>query len=246
MCVCVCVCVCVGVGNTSCGCMLPCWYVVSCDFSACGTDECLHHFCFWKYSFCVYRQVACLPLPFRVQRYRCRFLSYRLDTALNSCGSSECSDDEEECVMVSLGGGGLLLTVHDVACRRPAPPLCSASTTAASRTVWRHLPSSLPATQRRTYSHGPFFSTSHTTMTTVRPLAALLPQNSTHQSTTEPLPSGTSSGEHTPCHERINACAHTFYTGNSSRPQSACKPFASYRVFCSTDPQTLSPSSATH
>jgi len=31
----------------------------------------------------------------KVQQYQCRFRSYRWESALNSCGSSECSDDEE-------------------------------------------------------------------------------------------------------------------------------------------------------
>ena len=39
------------------------------------------------------------PYPFlhlcRVQRYRSQFRTYRWDTPLNSCGSSECSDEDE-------------------------------------------------------------------------------------------------------------------------------------------------------
>ena len=74
----------------------------------------------------------------RVQRYRSQFQTYRWDTPLNSCASSECSDEDESDLspVVSPPRHFSCLCGKDlptyVALRSAARPLSSRSTTAAA------------------------------------------------------------------------------------------------------------------
>ena len=50
----------------------------------------------------------------RVQRYQCRFRSFRCESALNSCGSSECSDDEDTLDLPMVGITLFMTRCHEI------------------------------------------------------------------------------------------------------------------------------------
>ncbi len=114
---------------------------------------------------------------FRIHQYRSRFQSFRFDHSLNSCGNSECSDEDDFEVCCTLTMSSYLGPYTCFLMSRTlAPPLYLKSTTAV---LWRvTLPTPTRTnTKHQTSSLGLPVSKSSTTMVT----AGSLPLQSHHR-----------------------------------------------------------------